>query len=55
MGDEKKKPGPEPERVKIDGDWTDAMKKAMEKEPPPGGWPDRGRERREKDDEPAED
>jgi len=34
------KPGPEPERLKIDGDWKDAVKKALNKPKPPAGWPD---------------
>ena len=32
-------PGPEPERVKIDGDWQEAAKKALGKPKPEGGWP----------------
>jgi hypothetical protein len=31
--------GPEPERLKIDGDWEDAVRDALKKKPPPGGWP----------------
>lgn len=34
-----KKPGPDPERLKIAGDWKKAVKKAMPKEKPPEGWP----------------
>jgi hypothetical protein len=34
-----KPPGPEPERLKIDGDWEDAAKKALEKKRPADGWP----------------
>ena len=34
------KPGPKEDRVKIDMDWEDAMKKALEKERPKDGqWP----------------
>lgn len=33
------KRGPQPEIVKIEGDWRDAMKKALEKKPPKKGWP----------------
>jgi hypothetical protein len=29
------KPGPEPERVKIEGDWEEAVKRALEKKRPP--------------------
>lgn len=28
------KPGPEPERLTIEGDWEDALKHALEVEPP---------------------
>ena len=28
------KPGPEPDRLKLDGDWKDLLKKALKKEPP---------------------
>jgi hypothetical protein len=37
---EKAKPGPEPERLKIDGDWKDAVGRALRREKPKGGWPD---------------
>lgn len=38
--EEKKiKPGPDEERLKLDGDWKDAMKKAIGNEKPEGGWP----------------
>ncbi|MEM9347709.1 MAG: hypothetical protein AAGB26_13940 [Planctomycetota bacterium] len=40
--DPKRKPGPNEERLKLDGDWEDAMKQAMEKPRPEGGWPDQG-------------
>lgn len=33
------KPGPEPERLKIQGDWEEAMKRALGKKRPPEGWP----------------
>jgi len=39
MTDPKKKPGPEPERVKTDLDWEDAVKRALEKKRPEDGWP----------------
>jgi len=35
----KAKPGPVEERVKIEGDWEDAIKVALHKPKPPGGWP----------------
>ena len=31
--------GPEPERVKGDGDWQQAVKRALRKKNPPEGWP----------------
>lgn len=34
------KPGPKPERVKIDENWEDAVKRALEKERPTEGWPE---------------
>ena len=33
------RPGPEPERLKIDGNWKDAIGRALKKERPEGGWP----------------
>ena len=33
------KPGPEPERLKVEGDWEKAMEKAMKKKKPAEGWP----------------
>lgn len=39
MSDEKRKRGPDPERVKIEGDWEEAVKKALRKERPKEGWP----------------
>lgn len=32
--------GPEPERVKIVGNWRDAVGKALQKPLPKDGWPD---------------
>jgi hypothetical protein len=31
--------GPEPERLKIEGDWVDAIDTALAKKRPPEGWP----------------
>jgi hypothetical protein len=31
--------GPEPERLKISGDWVAAIDTALEKKRPPEGWP----------------
>ncbi len=36
---QKPKPGPDPERLALDGDWQEATKKALKKERPPEGWP----------------
>ena len=33
------KPGPDAERLALNGDWKDATKKALAKERPPEGWP----------------
>ena len=33
------KPGPEPDRVKGEGDWEDVVKEALHKKKPPEGWP----------------
>lgn len=39
--DEKKsKPGPEPDRLKIDEDWESAVGKALNKPKPAEGWPE---------------
>jgi hypothetical protein len=35
------KRGPEPERLKIEGDWKAAVTTAMRKPKPPKGWPKR--------------
>jgi len=35
-----KKTGPKPDQVKIEGDWTLAIAKAMKKKHPAGGWLD---------------
>jgi hypothetical protein len=39
MPERTQKPGPEPDRVKIEGDWEEAMKRALGKKRPLGGWP----------------
>jgi hypothetical protein len=35
----KKARGPEPDRLKIEGDWKSAVKKSLGKKKPPEGWP----------------
>ncbi len=42
MTKKRKKRGPKPEDLKIQGDWGDALKKALKKEKPAEGWPDGG-------------
>jgi len=32
-------PGPEPERLKIEGDWEAAASKVVQAKKPAGGWP----------------
>ena len=36
----KPKPGPDEDRLQIDGDWEEALKKALQKKRPPEGWPE---------------
>jgi hypothetical protein len=36
---QRKRPGPEPEVLKIEGNWKDAMRKLIAKKRPVGGWP----------------
>jgi hypothetical protein len=35
----KAKPGPEAEHIKIEGDWRESVRKALEKPRPQSGWP----------------
>ncbi len=42
-GEESSRPGPEPETLKIEGDWEDAVGKALKKKKPPEGWPKPGK------------
>jgi len=35
-------PGPDPERLKIEGDWEDATDKMLRKKRPSEGWPEKG-------------
>lgn len=39
MTEKREKRGPKPETVKIEGDWEDAVKTALEKTRPIEGWP----------------
>jgi hypothetical protein len=36
-----KKPGPEEDRLKLDGDWEESISEAMKKKRPEEGWPNR--------------
>jgi hypothetical protein len=36
--EENKRPGPEPEILKLDDDWEQAVKKALRKKKPTSGW-----------------
>jgi len=38
--EKRKKPGPKPDSLHIDGDWEDAIKEALGKKKPKDGWPD---------------
>jgi hypothetical protein len=40
-----KKSGPQPETLKIPGNWKAAIKKALAKKKPPEGWPKPKREK----------
>lgn len=40
MADANRKTGPKPERLKLDGDWKELIKKAVKKERPKEGWPE---------------
>jgi hypothetical protein len=35
----KQKPGPKPQYLKIEGDWREAVKRAVQKKKPVNGWP----------------
>ncbi|MEE9270882.1 MAG: hypothetical protein V3V49_11550 [Candidatus Krumholzibacteria bacterium] len=41
-----KKRGRQPEHVNIDGDWQDAVDKALKKERPKEGWPEKPQKKR---------
>ncbi len=42
----RKKPGRNGDRLKLDGDWKDAMRTAVQKPKPADGWPNRATEKR---------
>jgi len=44
----KKRTGPEPDRVKLAGDWEKAVADALAKKRPEEGWPDIDKRKREK-------
>lgn len=35
-----KRPGPRPDRLKVDKDWEEAVADALKKKRPDGGWPE---------------
>lgn len=39
MSDEPKKRGPVPDSLKVEGEWEQAVKKALAKKRPAEGWP----------------
>ena len=47
MAKKKPKPGPEPDRLKLEGDWKKAVGKAVRKKRPEGGWPEPEKKRPE--------
>ena len=52
--DPKKKPGPEEDRLKIEGDWEDAVAKAMGKPRPKEGWPDQDKQQDDDEETPTD-
>jgi hypothetical protein len=40
MNDQRQKPGPDPDRLKLDGDWAERVGEALERSIPPEGVPD---------------
>lgn len=38
---QKKSPGPEPDHLKIEGEWEDAVDQALGKKRPEKGWPEK--------------
>ena len=45
MPDEKPKPGPDPGRLIIEGDWEKAVGKALKKKRPAGDWPKKAKKK----------
>ena len=43
------KTGPKPDRVKVEGDWEDAIGKALKKPRPKDGWPEPEKKVKKKD------
>ena len=46
MGTSDAKSGRRPERLAVETTWKDAMKRAIEKPKPEGGWPERPKKKR---------
>ena len=47
MAKHKKKRGPKPDKLKINGDWEKALQKAVKKKKPEDGWPEEKNEKSE--------
>jgi len=45
-----KKPGPKPNIMAVDGDWTDAVGQVLKVEKPAEGWPDHGPKKKDRKD-----
>ena len=45
MAKKRKKPGPKEDKLKINGDWEKAIGKAIRKEKPADGWPDKDKKK----------
>ena len=55
MTEKRRHPGPKPDRLKIEGEWEDAIDKAIDKKRPEKGWPKQeGVERGDGEPEPGE-
>lgn len=55
MCEEDRKPGPDADRLKIEGDWEDAVKRALKKPQPIEGWPKADTDEDDEKDQPDSD
>jgi hypothetical protein len=46
MKKKRQKRGPKPDKLQIDGDWQEALKKAVKKKKPENGWPEEEKEQK---------